>query len=122
MEDKEKEEEIKSFEDIAQTDEMTSEQILPEKSVDEYGRSYATGKRKDAVARVWLKQGSGNIKINGKSLKIPNLFNQDDLKENVNSDIKEALIFNKNLLLENFILPNKLKFPLFRNILEKYYN
>jgi len=62
------------------------------------------------------------IKINGKSLKIPNLFNQDDLKENVNSDIKEALIFNKNLLLENFILPNKLKFPLFRNILEKYYN
>ncbi len=67
MEDKEKEEEIKSFEDIAQTDEMTSEQILPEKSVDEYGRSYATGKRKDAVAKVWLKQGSGNIKINGKS-------------------------------------------------------
>tara|TARA_B100000029_G_C17288617_1_gene856162 strand:+ start:88 stop:759 length:672 start_codon:yes stop_codon:yes gene_type:complete len=62
------------------------------------------------------------IKINGKSLKIPNLFNQDDLKKNVNSDIKEALIFNKNLLLENFILPNKLKFPLFRNILEKYYN
>ena len=30
-------------------------------------RSYATGKRKDAVARVWLKQGPGNIIINGKS-------------------------------------------------------
>ncbi|MFL2820609.1 MAG: 30S ribosomal protein S9 [Alphaproteobacteria bacterium] len=41
--------------------------ILPEKEVDDLGRSYATGKRKDAVARVWLKQGSGNITINGKS-------------------------------------------------------
>ncbi|MCH2322616.1 MAG: 30S ribosomal protein S9 [Hyphomicrobiales bacterium] len=41
--------------------------ILPEKEVDDFGRSYATGKRKDAVARVWLKQGPGNITINGKS-------------------------------------------------------
>ncbi|MDP6878264.1 MAG: 30S ribosomal protein S9 [Pseudomonadota bacterium] len=41
--------------------------ILPEKEVDDLGRSYATGKRKDAVARVWLKQGPGNIIINGKS-------------------------------------------------------
>ena len=37
------------------------------KEVDDLGRSYATGKRKDAVARVWLKQGPGNIIINGKS-------------------------------------------------------
>ena len=35
--------------------------------MDNLGRSYATGKRKDAVARVWLKQGPGNIIINGKS-------------------------------------------------------
>ena len=45
--------------------------------------------------------------------------------ENINitykKNIKDALIFNKKLLMENFILPNKLKFPLFRNILEKYY-
>ena len=39
---------------------------LPEKKVDEHGRAYATGKRKNAVARVWLKPGSGIIKINGK--------------------------------------------------------
>ncbi|MCY4542360.1 MAG: 30S ribosomal protein S9 [Rhodobacteraceae bacterium] len=36
---------------------------------DELGRAYATGKRKDAIARVWIKPGSGNITVNGKSLK-----------------------------------------------------
>ena len=34
-----------------------------ERKVDEHGRAYATGKRKDAVARVWLKPGSGRIVI-----------------------------------------------------------
>jgi small subunit ribosomal protein S9 len=34
--------------------------------VDKQGRVYATGKRKNAVARVWLKPGPGRIKINGK--------------------------------------------------------
>jgi small subunit ribosomal protein S9 len=34
--------------------------------IDEQGRAYATGKRKDAVARVWLKPGSGRITVNGK--------------------------------------------------------
>jgi small subunit ribosomal protein S9 len=35
--------------------------------IDEHGRAYATGKRKDAVARVWLKPGSGRIIVNGKT-------------------------------------------------------
>lgn len=39
---------------------------LPDPQVDEHGRSYATGKRKDAVARVWVKRGTGMITINGK--------------------------------------------------------
>ncbi|MGB7405693.1 MAG: 30S ribosomal protein S9 [Pacificimonas sp.] len=39
---------------------------LREKQVDEYGRAYATGRRKDAVARVWLKPGSGKITVNGR--------------------------------------------------------
>jgi small subunit ribosomal protein S9 len=34
--------------------------------LDAYGRAYATGKRKDAVARVWLKPGNGRIVINDK--------------------------------------------------------
>jgi len=36
------------------------------RKVDSLGRSYATGKRKNAVARVWVKPGSGKIIVNGK--------------------------------------------------------
>jgi small subunit ribosomal protein S9 len=39
---------------------------LREQQLDKYGRAYATGRRKDAVARVWLKPGSGRIVINGR--------------------------------------------------------
>jgi small subunit ribosomal protein S9 len=39
---------------------------LREKIVDAQGRSYATGRRKDAVARVWLKPGTGKIVVNGR--------------------------------------------------------
>ena len=67
MEEQENTEEIKSFEDLSKTEKNENDMILPEKEVDDFGRSYATGKRKDAVARVWLKQGPGNITINGKS-------------------------------------------------------
>ncbi|MCA8882499.1 MAG: 30S ribosomal protein S9 [Rhodobacteraceae bacterium] len=35
---------------------------------DAFGRSYATGKRKDAVARVWIKPGSGKVTVNGKDM------------------------------------------------------
>ncbi len=35
---------------------------------DAQGRSYATGKRKDAVARVWIKPGSGKVTVNGKEM------------------------------------------------------
>lgn len=38
--------------------------------IDEHGRSYATGRRKDAVARVWLKRGSGKVIVNGKDQSI----------------------------------------------------
>ena len=67
MEEQENTEEIKSFEDLSKTEKNENDMILPEIEVDDFGRSYATGKRKDAVARVWLKQGPGNITINGKS-------------------------------------------------------
>ena len=39
---------------------------LREQEIDKQGRSYATGRRKDAVARVWLKPGSGKIVVNGR--------------------------------------------------------
>jgi small subunit ribosomal protein S9 len=43
---------------------------LREQQLDKYGRAYATGRRKDAVARVWLKPGSGKIVINGREQEI----------------------------------------------------
>ena len=42
------------------------ETIVREPQIDAQGRAYATGKRKNAIARVWIKPGSGKITINGK--------------------------------------------------------
>ncbi|HCP80882.1 MAG TPA: 30S ribosomal protein S9 [Octadecabacter sp.] len=46
--------------------EVVAEAIAREPVKDELGRSYATGKRKDAIARVWIKPGSGKVIINGR--------------------------------------------------------
>ena len=58
---------IENSEALSEITEGEEQTPLPEKKVDELGRAYATGKRKNAVASVWLKAGSGAIKINGKS-------------------------------------------------------
>ena len=50
--------------------------------LDNKERSYATGKRKNSIARVWLKKGEGNITINGKS--INNYFSRPVLQMIVN--------------------------------------
>ena len=42
--------------------------VLPEPKIDQNGRAYATGKRKNAIARVWIKPGSGNITVNGREV------------------------------------------------------
>jgi small subunit ribosomal protein S9 len=46
------------------------EAVLREQQLDKQGRAYATGRRKDAVARVWLKPGSGKIVINGREQEV----------------------------------------------------
>ncbi len=46
------------------------EAVLREQQLDKYGRAYATGRRKDAVARVWLKPGSGKIEVNGRDQEV----------------------------------------------------
>ncbi len=38
--------------------------------LDKFGRAYATGKRKDAVAKVWIKPGSGKITVNDRALEV----------------------------------------------------
>ena len=47
---------------------VTETVVTREPVRDELGRSYATGKRKDAVARVWIKPGSGKVSVNGKDM------------------------------------------------------
>ncbi|MEL6645132.1 MAG: 30S ribosomal protein S9 [Pseudomonadota bacterium] len=67
-------EEIKSLDElnaVAGGDDaaVVAETMTPREPVrDELGRSYATGKRKDAVARVWIKPGSGKVTVNGKDM------------------------------------------------------
>jgi small subunit ribosomal protein S9 len=46
------------------------EAVLREQQLDKQGRAYATGRRKDAVARVWLKPGTGKIIVNGREQEV----------------------------------------------------
>lgn len=57
---------LKDLKDIAAVVPVEEEAPLPEPKIDPQGRSYATGKRKDAVARVWIKPGSGKVTVNGR--------------------------------------------------------
>ena len=62
---------IESLQDIkaaASTTAATEAKVVRKANKDKQGRAYATGKRKDAVARVWVMPGKGNITINEKSL------------------------------------------------------
>jgi len=43
---------------------------LRQQELDQYGRAYATGRRKDAVARVWVKPGTGKITVNGRDQEV----------------------------------------------------
>lgn len=43
---------------------------LSEPKIDPQGRTYATGKRKDAIARVWIKPGTGQLTVNGRTAEV----------------------------------------------------
>jgi len=68
-------EELKSLDDLkSAVDTGAAATDAPETAIerqpvrDELGRSYATGRRKDATARVWIKPGSGKVSVNGKEI------------------------------------------------------
>ena len=59
--------------DLADLGQATGVVEQPESNdlkLDEFGRAYATGKRKNAVARVWLKPGLGKVTVNGREIEI----------------------------------------------------
>ncbi|MCF6343513.1 MAG: 30S ribosomal protein S9 [Devosiaceae bacterium] len=57
---------INSLEELANVKTVEVEAPVYVQKLDKYGRAYATGKRKDAVARVWIKPGNGKVTINGR--------------------------------------------------------
>ena len=62
-------EKIESLQDIKKAAKVeAADTVVRKAKKDKLGRSYATGKRKDAVARVWIKAGKGDITINDKSI------------------------------------------------------
>lgn len=64
-------EELKSLADLDAGAVAPAEIEKPREPVrDALGRSYATGKRKDAVARVWIRPGSGKVVVNGRDMAV----------------------------------------------------
>jgi small subunit ribosomal protein S9 len=54
---------------IIEATQATEVQNPRERKVDKLGRAYATGKRKNSIAKVWIKKGTGKFDVNGKDLK-----------------------------------------------------
>ncbi len=61
---------LDSLAELSQVAEPEADASAPEPSIDPQGRTYATGKRKDAVARVWIKPGKGQITVNKRQVEV----------------------------------------------------
>ena len=63
-------ESMQSLDQLSQLKPAVAEAPHYVKKIDKHGRAYATGKRKDAVARVWIKPGSGKITVNTRTVEV----------------------------------------------------
>ena len=90
--------------------------LLPERQINKKIYNSFDNMLFDLKSDNWIK-----LYINWELSLIKELGFETNLKANYNDNTKKALIFNRNLLMENFIIPHGLKFPLFRNILENYF-
>ncbi len=61
---------VQSLEDLGALKPAAPDAPVYEKKIDAQGRAYATGKRKNAVARVWIKPGAGKILVNTKEIEV----------------------------------------------------
>ena len=64
------------------------EEVIRTPKIDKLGRAYATGKRKDAVARVWIKKGKGKVTVNKRD--ITKYFARPVLRMIVNQPFEET--------------------------------
>ena len=90
--------------------------LLPERQTNKKVYNSFENMLSDLRSQNWIR-----LYINWELSLIKELGYETNIKINYNDDTKKALTFNRNLLMENFIIPNKLKLPLFRNILENYF-
>src|SRR5438046_8141508 len=61
---------MQSLDQLSQLKPAAAEVPKYVKKLDKYGRAYATGKRKDAVARVWIKPGAGKVTVNTREIEV----------------------------------------------------
>ncbi|AWK87226.1 30S ribosomal protein S9 [Azospirillum thermophilum] len=61
---------LSGLKDLTGTVAAVASEELAQPKLDAQGRAYATGKRKDAVARVWIKPGTGKITVNGRDQEV----------------------------------------------------
>ena len=90
--------------------------LLPERQINKKVYNSFENLLFDLRSNNWIK-----LYINWELLLIKELGFEPNLKISNNDNTKKALTFNRDLLMENFIIPNRLKFPLFRSILENYF-
>ena len=90
--------------------------LLPERQTNKKIYISFENMLKNLSSDNWIK-----LYINWELSLIKELGFETSNKINHNDDTKKALAFNRNLLMENFIIPNRLKFPLFRSVLENYF-
>ena len=90
--------------------------LLPERQINKKIYNLFENFLFDLRSDNWIK-----LYINWELLLIKELGFEASLKISNNDNTKKALTFNRDLLMENFIIPNRLKFPLFRSILENYF-
>ena len=90
--------------------------LLPERQINKKIYYSFENLLQDLKKKDWI-----NHYIEWELLLVKELGYEADLEINIFNNTSRALSFNRNLLMENFIEPNKLRFPLFRNILENYF-
>ena len=90
--------------------------LLPERQINKKIYNSFENMLFDLKSDNWIK-----LYIDWELSLIKELGFETNLKTNYNENTKKALMFNRNLLMENFIIPHGLKFPLFRSMLENYF-
>ncbi len=91
--------------------------LLPERQVNKNIYKSFENMLSNLILKDWI-----NYYINWELELIKELGFEENTNLNNHNDIKKSLINNRNLLNKNFILPNRLKFPLFRKTLENYFS